>query len=124
MSKPLSSLSSTPDAEHRPEFCPVYRAISILQEKWVLHIIRALLASEMGFNELARAVGGCNSATLTQRLEQLERLGVVSKRQEDGPTRLGRSMYALTPAGQELQTVIDAIDFWARHSLPPASADL
>ena len=50
-----------------PTFCPVYRAIGVLQEKWVLHIVRALLGSEKGFNELARAVGGCNSATLTQR---------------------------------------------------------
>ena len=112
---------NTPDQTsepHVPEFCPVYRAIGMLQEKWVLHIIRALLGCEMGFNELARAVGGCNSATLTQRLEQLERLGIVSKRLEDGPTRLGRSMYALTLSGQELQGVIDAIGDWARVHMP------
>lgn len=121
MSESVSSLPDQPDTEHRPEFCPVYRAIGILQEKWVLHIIRALLGSEMGFNELARAVGGCNSATLTQRLEQLERLDIVTKRQEDGPTRLGRSVYALTPAGQQLQVVIDAIGSWAAEHLPPSA---
>ncbi|MFC6616447.1 winged helix-turn-helix transcriptional regulator [Deinococcus radiophilus] len=109
-----------PMPEHPPEFCPVYRAIGILQEKWVLHIIRVLLQSEMGFNELARAAGGCNSATLTQRLEQLESLGIVSKRLEEGPTRLGRSVYSLTPAGRELQTVIDAIGDWATRQLPAA----
>lgn len=98
--------------------CPVYRAIGVLQEKWVLHIVRTLLRGELGFNELSRAVGGCNSATLSQRLEHLEALGVVSKRLEDGPTRLGRSVYALTPAGQELQSVIDAIGSWALTHLP------
>ena len=100
-----------------PTFCPVYRAIGVLQEKWVLHIVRALLGSEKGFNELARAVGGCNSATLTQRLESLEDLGIIVKRTEDGGGKLARSVYSLTPAGQELQTVIDAIDAWARAHL-------
>ena len=100
-----------------PTFCPVYRAIGVLQEKWVLHIVRALLGSEKGFNELARAVGGCNSATLTQRLESLEDLGIIVKRTEDGGGKLARSVYSLTPAGQELQTVSDAIDAWARAHL-------
>lgn len=98
-------------------FCPVYRAIGVLQEKWVLHIVRALLDQERGFNELARAIGGCNSATLTQRLEQLETLGLITKRTEDGGGKLARSVYSLTPAGQELQTVIDAIDAWGRAHL-------
>lgn len=100
-----------------PTFCPVYRAIGVLQEKWVLHIVRALLGGEKGFNELARAVGGCNSATLTQRLESLETLGLIVKHTEDGGGKLARSVYTLTGAGQELQGVIDAIDAWARAHL-------
>ena len=100
-----------------PAFCPVYRAIGVLQEKWVLHIVRALLGGEKGFNELARAVGGCNSATLTQRLENLEHLGIIAKRTEDGGGKLARSVYALSPAGQELQTVVTAIDAWAQRFL-------
>ena len=104
-------------------FCPVYRAIGVLQEKWVLHIIRSLLDGEKGFNELARAVGGCNSATLTQRLEHLEALGIISKRTEDTHGKLARSVYALTPVGRELQSVIDAIDTWGRaHLLEPEPA--
>lgn len=103
--------------DHAPAFCPVYQAIGILQEKWVLHIIRALLDGEKGFNELARAIGGCNSATLTQRLEQLEARGLLHKRTEDSHGKLARSIYSLTPAGRELQSVIDAIDLWARKHL-------
>ncbi|MFC5848953.1 winged helix-turn-helix transcriptional regulator [Deinococcus petrolearius] len=103
-------------------FCPVYRAIGVLQEKWVLHIVRALLGGEKGFNELARAVGGCNSATLTQRLEHLEHLQLIRKRTEDAQVKLARSVYSLTPAGQELQGVIDAIDHWARTHLGQPAA--
>lgn len=102
---------------HQPGFCPVYRAIGVLQEKWVLHIVRALLDGEKGFNELARAVGGCNSATLTQRLEHLETLALIGKRTEDTHGKLARSVYSLTPAGRELQGVIQAIDMWAREHL-------
>lgn len=98
-------------------FCPVYRAIGVLQEKWVLHIVRNLLDGEKGFNELARAVGGCNSATLTQRLEHLESLNLISKHTEDTHGKLARSVYSLTPAGRELQTVIDAISQWGKAHL-------
>jgi DNA-binding HxlR family transcriptional regulator len=102
-------------------FCPVYRAIGVLQEKWVLHIVRSLLDGEKGFNELARAVGGCNSATLTQRLEHLEALRIISKRTEDTHGKLARSVYTLTAAGRELQGVIDAIDTWGRANLQEES---
>ena len=102
-------------------FCPVYRAIGVLQEKWVLHIVRSLLAGSKGFNELSRAIGGCNSATLTQRLEGLEALGIISKAtDQEAQGKLARSIYTLTPAGQELQQVIGAIGEWADAHLSGA----
>lgn len=107
--------------DNAPSFCPVYRAIGVLQEKWVLHIVRSLLEGPKGFNELARAVGGCNSATLTQRLEHLEQLGVVSKETEQAPAgKLARSIYRLTGAGEELSAVITAIEAWGKHHLAEA----
>lgn len=111
------SPSAGPSGTADKGFCPVYRAIGVLQEKWVLHIVRSLLDGEKGFNELARAVGGCNSATLTQRLEHLETLSIISKRTEDTHGKLARSVYTLTAAGRELQGVIDAIDTWGRTHL-------
>lgn len=105
------------NTEHQPNFCPVYRAIGVLQEKWVLHIVRSLLEGEKGFNELSRAVGGCNSATLTQRLEHLEHAGIIEKRTEDTHGKLARSVYSLSASGRELQAVIDAIDAWSRAHL-------
>jgi DNA-binding HxlR family transcriptional regulator len=114
---PSGAAATTTTATPAAGFCPVYRAIGVLQEKWVLHIVRALLDGEKGFNELARAVGGCNSATLTQRLEHLETLALIGKRTEDTHGKLARSVYSLTPAGRELQGVIQAIDMWAREHL-------
>ncbi|HZS15076.1 MAG TPA: helix-turn-helix domain-containing protein [Candidatus Dormibacteraeota bacterium] len=95
-------------------FCPVHEAIQLLQEKWTLHIIRALLDRPLGFNELGRAAGGCNPATLAQRLDRLEELGLVTRTVES--VMPPRTSYALTGAGVELDSVIKAIDCWAnRH---------
>lgn len=97
---------------HDHSLCPVYDSIDLLQEKWVLHIIRALLEAPHGFNELGRAVGGVNTSTLATRLERLEREGIVAKTVES--TMPPRTRYELTEAGVALQGVIDAIDSWAR----------
>lgn len=95
--------------------CPAYRAIHILQDKWVLHIVHALLAGPCGFNELGREVGGCNPTTLAQRLTRLEELGIVSKSvAHDVPVR---TSYTLTPVGEGLSAVIDAIQSWATDHL-------
>lgn len=94
------------------DYCPVYASIDLLQEKWVLHIIRSLLEGPHGFNELARAVGGANATTLSQRLERLEGIGIVQKTVES--TMPPRTRYELTEAGRELDAVIAAIDRWGR----------
>jgi DNA-binding HxlR family transcriptional regulator len=93
----------------------VYDAIELLQEKWTLHVVRALLGGPLGFNELSRTVGGVNPATLAARLSHLEAVGIVSKTVVS--VMPPRSSYALTCSGFELQAVIDAIDGWARANL-------
>ncbi len=92
--------------------CPAYDAIQVLQEKWVLHIIRTLLTGPRGFNELGREIGGCNPTTLTQRLVLLENMKLVEKHVQ---SRLPpRCTYELSDAGRALEQVVDAIDSWAR----------
>ncbi len=106
-------MASGPHSPHT--YCPVYDSIELLQEKWVLHIVRALLGGPHGFNELSRAVGGANTTTLSQRLDHLERLGLVDKTIES--TMPPKTRYELTAAGRELQSIIDAIDLWARKNM-------
>ena len=101
------------------EFCPVYASIDLLQEKWTLHVIRALLEGPKGFNELGRVVGA-NPTTLVQRLERLEELGVLERTVHS--VMPPRTSYALTCAGRGLQDVIDAIERWGRGHLQEAMA--
>ena len=98
--------------------CPAYNAINLLQEKWVLHIVRILLGGPRGFNELSRAIGGCNTATLAQRLDRLEGLRIVKK--TVCSVMPPKSSYELTSVGVELDAVVRAIDRWARKHLAPA----
>ena len=96
-------------------FCAVHDAIEVLQGKWTLQIVHALLDGPRGFNDLARAVGGCNPSTLAQRLDTLVRLDLLARHVE--PTSPPRTSYALTPAGAALQPVIAAIDAWGKAHL-------
>ncbi len=95
--------------------CPSYNAIQLLQEKWIMHIVRALLEGPKGFNELGREIGGCNPTTLAQRLEKLEDLGLIDKM--ICSVMPPKSSYSLTDAGKALQDVIDAIHGWAHEYL-------
>ena len=85
-----------------------------------MHIVRALLPGPLGFNELGRAVGGCNPATLKARLDGLVALGLITRTVQS--TMPPRTSYALTDSGVGLQHVIDAIDDWARENLPDPEA--
>ena len=100
------------------QHCPATAAIEVLQEKWVLHIVHALLAGPKGFNAIGREVGGCNPTTLTQRLSRLEALGLIVKAEGDGTCR---ACYCLTESGAELDGVIGAIERWAHAHLATAS---
>jgi DNA-binding HxlR family transcriptional regulator len=99
-----------------PVLCAVHDAMKVLQGKWTLQIVRALLGGPRGFNDLARAVGGCNPATLSKRLDELAELGVVTKRIES--TMPPRTCYTLTRAGRALDGVVTAIERWGERHLP------
>jgi|HubBroStandDraft_2_1064218.scaffolds.fasta_scaffold992391_1 DNA-binding HxlR family transcriptional regulator len=103
------------------EYCPVHEAIQVLQEKWTMHIVRALLDGPLGFNELGRAVGGCNPATLKVRLDHLEELGIVTRTVHSQMPP--RTSYELAAAGVDLQRVIDEIDGWGRKHLDVEAAE-
>jgi DNA-binding HxlR family transcriptional regulator len=98
--------------------CPAIAAIELLQEKWVLFIVRTLLGGAKGFNELRREVGGCNPSTLSERLETLEKHGIITKTVHS--TMPPRTSYELTCSGFALQNVILEIDAWSRQYLKPA----
>lgn len=89
------------------QFCPVAKAMDVLDERWTLLVVRELLVGSTHFNELRRGNPRMSPALLAKRLRTLERAGVV-RRDEVG----GRPTYRLTAAGEELRPVVESLGAW------------
>ena len=50
------------------QFCPVAKAMEVLDERWTLLVVRELLAGSTRFNELRRGVPKMSPALLAKRL--------------------------------------------------------
>jgi DNA-binding HxlR family transcriptional regulator len=93
--------------------CAATQALNVLGQKWVLRIIRALGERTQRFCELQDALGGANSATLSQRLKLLEDEGLVDRRMIS--TLPPWVEYSLTEKGADLRSAIVGIDRWAER---------
>jgi DNA-binding HxlR family transcriptional regulator len=91
--------------------CAATAALTILGQKWVLRIVRELGLRTQRFCELQDALGGANSATLSQRLKLLEDEGLIDRRKvSEMPPWVE---YSLTDKGTDLRRAIAGIDRWA-----------
>lgn len=89
------------------QYCPVAKAMELLDQRWTLLVVRELLLGSTHFNDLRRGVPKMSPALLSKRLRSLARAGVVERTESDG-----RVSYALTQRGQELTAVVDALGRW------------
>ncbi|GFG50003.1 transcriptional regulator [Mycolicibacterium agri] len=89
------------------QFCPVAKAMELLDERWTMLVIRELLSGSSHFNELRRGVPKMSPALLSKRLKTLTRAGVVERCEHDG-----RTTYSLTPCGKELADVVESLGAW------------
>ncbi len=101
-------------------YCPVRATLALLGQKWVPRIIYELRRGKRRFNELAGAVGGCNSRTLRDRLKGLEELGVIERHVITVMPPWVE--YELTPKGHELGEALRRLETWGRTYMsdPPA----
>ena len=93
--------------------CAATAALNVLGQKWVMRIIRALGERTQRFCELQDALGGANSATLSQRLKLLEDEGMIERRAISAVPPWVE--YSLTAKGGELRSAINGIDRWAER---------
>src|SRR6187402_170903 len=91
--------------------CAATAALNVLGQKWVMRIVRVLGERTQRFCELQDALGGANSATLSQRLKLLEDEGLVDRTMvSEVPPWVE---YSLTTKGSDLRRAIAGIDRWA-----------
>jgi DNA-binding HxlR family transcriptional regulator len=89
-------------------FCPAARALEVVGEKWSLLVVRDLLAGSRRFSDLRRSLAAITPKWLSARLRALEADGVV-EREARGQREV---WYRLTPKGQALEPVFDALLVW------------
>jgi DNA-binding HxlR family transcriptional regulator len=95
-------------------FCPAARALETIGEKWSLLIVRDLLAGPRRFSDLRRSLAAITPKWLSARLRALESDGIVT-REVAGEREV---WYHLTPKGQALEPVFDALLVWGMdHAL-------
>ena len=89
-------------------------AWKLLGKRWSLLILKNLDAKEsIRFNELKRAVSGISSTVLADRLLELEREGLVTKKIY--PEIPPRVEYSLTSRAKELGIVLSSLGNWVRR---------
>ncbi len=81
-----------------------------------MQIVHALMNGPMGFNELARAIGGCNPSTLAQRLDTLVKLDLLARRVEASVA----APHALLPDPRWRRTPARGLRHRAMGTTPPS----
>lgn len=93
-----------------PKVGCIASAMEIIGNKWTALILRDLSAGSKRFCELENSVGTINPRTLSQRLDDLEAHGIITKQAfaEVPP----RTEYTLTPKGTDLIPVLEQMAAW------------
>ena len=103
------------------QYCPIARGAEVFAERWTPLIVRNLYLGCATFGEILEGAPGLPRTMLSQRLKQLERLGVVESTPKPGGR--GRT-YKLTPSGQELYRVCESLGEWGARWLEIAPENL
>lgn len=95
------------------QFCPVAKAMELLDERWTMLVVRELLCGSRHFNALRRGLPRMSPTLLSARLRTLARAGLVERHDE------GRQVtYVLTPAGEQLRPIVEALGQWGLRWVP------
>lgn len=92
------------------QFCAIARACEIVSSRWTLLLVRDLAAGPLRFSDLLRGQPGLSTSVLAERLEFLERHGVVEQRVLPPPA--ASAVYALTETGRALRPVLAEMLRW------------
>lgn len=93
-----------------PKVGCIAAAMQIVGNKWTALILRDLFAGPRRFCELEKSVGNINPRTLSQRLDDLEKHGIIRKKSyaEVPP----RTEYTLTEKGEDLLPILKQMAAW------------
>ena len=101
-------MPTKPDVYNRD--CPSQEILALIGSKWSMLILCSLRAGPRRTHDLKRRLAGVSSKMLTQTLRELERHGIVHRRDYgEVPPRVE---YSLTRLGASLSDLIRQIEGW------------
>src|ERR1022692_1989402 len=105
------------------EYCSIAKALDVVGDRWTFLIIRELLIrGACRYTDLKDGLPGIATNLLSDRIRELEAAGLI--RREDAPPPVATTLFHLTEAGAELESVLDAIGRWGvRYMIEPAEGD-
>jgi len=84
--------------------CPIETTFKIIGKRWTVLTIREILRGNTQFNRFMENIGGISPKVLTERLRELERLGIIRRRiVSEYPVKVG---YNLTERGKGFEPVL------------------
>ncbi|WP_377477725.1 MAG: helix-turn-helix domain-containing protein [Microcoleus anatoxicus] len=95
--------------------CVVERTLDVIGGRWKVLILRELFQGVKRFNQLQRALKGITQKMLTQQLREMESHGIVHREiYLQVPPKVE---YSVTPLGESLKPIIDAMHEWGVNYL-------
>jgi len=90
--------------------CPIELSLEFLGGKWKTVILAWLKEAPHRYSELRARMPGVADKVLTERLKDLEALGLVTK--EAAKSQRAAQVYRLTARGESLRPILDALYAW------------
>ncbi len=96
--------------------CPLYHeAVELVGRRWTGAILRVLMDGPLRFSEIAQSVPELSDRLLSERMKELERRGMVTRRVISGPPL--RVEYSLSEMGRALGPALSELERWANRWL-------
>ena len=96
--------------------CPIEATFRIIGKKWSVLIVREMFRGITQFNRLLENIEGITPKVLTERLRELEKLGIIKRRiVSEYPIKVE---YGLTDLGKEFEPVLLAAGSFSMRYLP------
>ena len=93
--------------------CGVEKTLRIIGSKWTMLLLHKLFEGKMRFGELERSLSGISPKTLSLRLQELEKEGIINKKVfAQVPLRVE---YTLTPKGKSLGEIFKKMAEWGEN---------
>ena len=84
--------------------CPIETTFRIIGKRWTVLIIREILRGHTQFNRFMENIEGISPKVLTERLRELERLGIVRRRiVSEYPVKIE---YSLSDLGKGFEPIL------------------